>query len=43
MNVGDSEIVVSIMQEEGYRYTEELAEADIVLRSNKRGRGQAAG
>ena len=31
MNVGDSEIVVSIMQEEGYRYTEELAEADIVL------------
>ena len=31
MNVGDSEIVVSIMQEEGYRYTESLEEADIVL------------
>lgn len=31
MNVGDSEIVVSIMQEEGYRYTESLDEADIVL------------
>ena len=24
MNVGDSEIVVSIMQDEGYRYTESL-------------------
>ena len=31
MNVGDSEIVVSIMQEEGYRYTESLEDADIVL------------
>ena len=31
MNVGDSEIVVSIMQEEGYCYTENLEEADIVL------------
>ncbi len=31
MNVGDSEIVVSIMQQEGYRYTESLEEADIVL------------
>ena len=31
MNVGDSEIVVSIMQEEGFRYTEKLEEADIVL------------
>ncbi len=31
MNVGDSEIVVSIMQEEGFRYTESLEEADIVL------------
>ncbi|MBO5697139.1 MAG: tRNA (N6-isopentenyl adenosine(37)-C2)-methylthiotransferase MiaB, partial [Alistipes sp.] len=31
MNVGDSEIVVSIMQNEGYRYTESLDEADIVL------------
>ena len=31
MNVGDSEIVLSIMQQEGYRYTESLEEADIVL------------
>ena len=31
MNVGDSEIVVSIMQQEGYRYTESLEDADIVL------------
>ena len=31
MNVGDSEIVVSIMQQEGYRYTESLEEADVVL------------
>ena len=31
MNVGDSEIVVSIMQQEGFRYTESLDEADIVL------------
>lgn len=31
MNVGDSEIVVSIMQQEGYRYTENIDEADVVL------------
>ena len=31
MNVGDSEIVVSIMQQEGYIYSEEIAEADVVL------------
>ena len=31
MNAGDSEIVVSIMQEHGYRYTEDINEADIVL------------
>ncbi len=31
MNVGDSEIVVSIMQQEGYIYTENIAEADVVL------------
>ena len=31
MNVGDSEIVVSIMQQAGFRYTESLEEADIVL------------
>ncbi len=31
MNVGDSEIVVSIMQQEGFRYTEEISEADVVL------------
>ena len=31
MNVGDTEIVVSIMQQEGYRYTEVLEEADVVL------------
>ncbi|MBP3290072.1 MAG: MiaB/RimO family radical SAM methylthiotransferase, partial [Alistipes sp.] len=31
MNVGDSEIVVSIMQQEGYFYTEEITEADIIL------------
>ena len=31
MNAGDSEIVVSIMQDEGYRYTENIDEADIVL------------
>ena len=31
MNAGDSEIVVSIMQEHGYRYTENINEADIVL------------
>ncbi len=31
MNVGDSEIVVSIMQKEGYIYTEKIEEADIIL------------
>ena len=31
MNSGDSEIVVSIMQDHGYRYTEDISEADIVL------------
>ena len=31
MNAGDSEIVVSIMQEHGYRYTENINEADIIL------------
>lgn len=31
MNVGDSEILVSIMQNEGYRYTENIAEADVIL------------
>ena len=31
MNVGDSEILVSIMQEEGYFYTDNIAEADVIL------------
>lgn len=31
MNVGDTEIVVSIMQREGYVYTERLDEADVIL------------
>lgn len=31
MNAGDSEIVVSIMQREGYTYTENIAEADVIL------------
>ena len=31
MNVGDSEIVVSIMQREGYVYTERLDEAAVIL------------
>ena len=31
MNVGDSEIVVSIMQKEGYIYTEKIDEADVIL------------
>lgn len=31
MNAGDSEIVVSIMQNEGYFYTDNIAEADIIL------------
>lgn len=31
MNVGDTEIVVSVMQREGYRYTERIDEADVIL------------
>ena len=31
MNAGDSEIVVSIMQREGYIYTENIKEADVIL------------
>lgn len=31
MNVGDSEILVSIMQNDGFRYTENIEEADIIL------------
>ena len=31
MNVGDSEILVSIVQDEGYRYTEDIAQADVIL------------
>ena len=31
MNVGDSEIVVSIMQGEGYFYTDNIEEADVIL------------
>lgn len=31
MNVGDTEIVVSIMQQEGYCYTDNISEADIIL------------
>ncbi|MFI3259576.1 MAG: tRNA (N6-isopentenyl adenosine(37)-C2)-methylthiotransferase MiaB [Rikenellaceae bacterium] len=31
MNVGDSEIVVSLLQKEGYIYTNKIEEADIIL------------
>lgn len=31
MNVNDSEVVLSIMQDEGYRYTERFEEADVIL------------
>ena len=31
MNAGDSEIVLSILQDEGYRYTERVEEADVIL------------
>ncbi|MBR3886636.1 MAG: tRNA (N6-isopentenyl adenosine(37)-C2)-methylthiotransferase MiaB, partial [Alistipes sp.] len=31
MNVGDTEIVVSIMQKEGYFYTDKIDQADIIL------------
>ena len=30
MNVGDTEIVVAIMQQEGYVYTDKIEEADII-------------
>ena len=31
MNVGDTEIIISILQQHGYIYTEEQAEADVIL------------
>ncbi len=31
MNAGDSEIVVSILQDEGYRHTDDIAQADVIL------------
>ncbi|MFI3306170.1 MAG: tRNA (N6-isopentenyl adenosine(37)-C2)-methylthiotransferase MiaB [Rikenellaceae bacterium] len=31
MNVGDSEIVVSLMQQEGYLYTSDISKADVIL------------
>ena len=31
MNVGDTEIVVSVMQREGYVYTDRIDEADVIL------------
>lgn len=31
MNVNDTEVVISILQEEGYRYTEQIEEADVIL------------
>lgn len=31
MNVSDSEVVVSILQAEGYRYTDAIGEADVIL------------
>ena len=31
MNFGDSEIVTSILQDEGWRYTEQITEADAIL------------
>ena len=31
MNVGDTEIIVSIMQQEGFIYTDKIEEADIIL------------
>lgn len=31
MNVGDTEIIVSIMKDEGYEYTRNIEEADIIL------------
>lgn len=31
MNVGDTELIISILQQHGYIYTEEQAEADVIL------------
>ncbi|MBQ5902938.1 MAG: tRNA (N6-isopentenyl adenosine(37)-C2)-methylthiotransferase MiaB [Alistipes sp.] len=31
MNVGDTEIIISILQQHGYRYTETQVEADVIL------------
>ena len=31
MNVGDTELIISILQAHGFRYTETLSEADVVL------------
>ena len=31
INVGDTEIIISILQQHGYRYTETQAEADVIL------------
>lgn len=31
MNVGDTELIISLLQEHGYRYTEEQSEADVIL------------
>ena len=31
MNVGDTEIIISILQQHGYIYTETQAEADVIL------------
>ena len=31
MNVGDTEIVVSLMQREGYVYTDRIGEVDVIL------------
>ncbi len=31
MNVNDTEVVISILQEEGYRHTERIEEADVIL------------
>ena len=31
MNVGDTELIISILQAHGYRYTEAISEADVVL------------
>ena len=31
MNVNDSEVVLSILQNEGFRYTEQIDQADVIL------------